>query len=226
MGYLDPILAAYLVNANSQNKAPMEAYMKTRFIFLGIKSPERAKLNQIFFKEYGYPVSNNLSSLIKILWSRPEREFQYFGMELCGKFKNKFHEENLILIEYIIINKSWWDTVDFIASNLAGGYFKTYPAKIKETIARWIKSENMWLRRSALLFQLKYKMEVDEDLLAKNILICKDEDAFFIRKAIGWSLRQYSKYNPEWVKRFVSTHELSPLSNKEALKWLIRNNLG
>ena len=132
-------------------------------------------------------------------------------------------DENPIeFIEFMIVNKPWWDTVDWVASHHAGTYFKMFPHLIREKTGAWMNSENIWLQRSALLFQLKYKRHTDEKLLFDYILKLKDSKEFFIRKAIGWALREYSKTAPESVVHFVETTELSGLSRREALKWLKR----
>jgi 3-methyladenine DNA glycosylase AlkD len=121
----------------------------------------------------------------------------------------------------MITQKSWWDTVDFIAATMVGNYFKKYPEMIKPVTDKWMVSQNMWLQRSCLLFQLKYKAEVNTDLLASFILSLSVSREFFITKAIGWSLRQYSKFDPQWVINFVSKNSLQPLSKREALRLII-----
>jgi len=120
----------------------------------------------------------------------------------------------------MITTKSWWDTVDFIAAKLVGDYFKKYPNQIGKYIQKWINSDNMWLQRTAILFQLKYKNQLDPKLLKYIIQSQLGSNEFFINKAIGWVLREYSKTNPTWVFNFVNTNEkgLSNLSKTEALR--------
>ncbi|MFT6151359.1 MAG: 3-methyladenine DNA glycosylase AlkD [Flavobacteriales bacterium] len=118
----------------------------------------------------------------------------------------------------MITNKSWWDTVDLITTNLVGNYFKLFPEQIIPITKIWMESDNIWLQRTCLIFQLKYKEEIDTDLLTDYILQLKDTKEFFINKAIGWILREYTRTNPEWVIDFVNKHELSNLSKREALK--------
>ena len=135
------------------------------------------------------------------------------------KFKNKLDEEDLELIEYMITHNSWWDTVDMIASHLIGAYFKKYPKKKHALILKWSKSEDMWIRRTSIIFQLKYKDETDTELLAQVIENNLGSKEFFINKAIGWALRTYSAIDPEWVEDFVENHpDLANLSKKEALR--------
>jgi 3-methyladenine DNA glycosylase AlkD len=123
-------------------------------------------------------------------------------------------------IEYLLITKSWWDTVDSIAGNSVGAHFKRYPRVREKYLARWRKSENFWLRRTTLLFQLNYKKDTDFPLLCDLIRENLGSKEFFINKAIGWSLRQYSRVDPQGVRDFVAQTPLHPLSKREALKWL------
>jgi 3-methyladenine DNA glycosylase AlkD len=139
---------------------------------------------------------------------------------LALKYLKSQTKNDLKLYEYIITHKSWWDTVDFIASNLIGSYFKHFPHEKQTFIDKWLASENIWLQRTALLFQLKYKNQIDESLLKYIITNLLGSDEFFINKAIGWILREYSKTNPTWVTGFVTETDLHPLNKREALKWL------
>ncbi|NRA91436.1 MAG: DNA alkylation repair protein, partial [Psychroserpens sp.] len=122
------------------------------------------------------------------------------------------------LYEYMVTHKSWWDTVDFIAAHLMGGYFKTYPELRASFCEKWLNSGHMWLQRCAILFQLKYKDQADTELLSHMIESLLGSKEFFINKAIGWMLREYSKTNPKWVLNYASKTDLSPLSRKEAIR--------
>ena len=212
-------------NANPENAFFMKKYMKEKFTFLGIKSPERRALTRAFYKNYNRPDINTLENIVRKLWEMEEREFQYFAMELVDKELKKMVRNDVQLFEYFVVNKSWWDTVDFIAANLVGKHLLNFPGLIEQMNKKWISSENMWLNRTALLFQLKYKKNLDTKLLKQNILKCRNSSEFFIRKAIGWVLREYSKTNPVWVSEFVDSTTLSPLSKREALKWINRHKL-
>jgi 3-methyladenine DNA glycosylase AlkD len=120
----------------------------------------------------------------------------------------------------MITNKSWWDTVDFIATKLVGTYLVLYPCERKNYVNKWINSGNIWLQRTAILFQLKYKEQTDFELLTYIIRQLNHTDEFFINKAIGWALREYSKTNPVKVKEFIDSVQLSNLSIKEGSKYL------
>ena len=118
----------------------------------------------------------------------------------------------------MIINKPWWDTIDFLAPKILGEYFKLFPEEIDKNIQKWISSNNIWLQRSSILFQLKYKETLNTQLLTKIILPLSNTKEFFINKSIGWILREYSKTNKDWVLDFIEKHKLSNLSIREALK--------
>jgi 3-methyladenine DNA glycosylase AlkD len=146
-------------------------------------------------------------------------------MMILEKFGKKTTREFIDLYVFMITTKSWWDTIDYIAANLVGKHFSRYPDQIPAYTEKWMNSGNFWLQRSALLFQLKYKKETDLNLLFDFIERLAHEDEFFIRKAIGWALREYSKTDPETVIKFVESHDLKPLSRKEALKVIERKKL-
>ena len=118
----------------------------------------------------------------------------------------------------MVTNKSWWDTVDFISSKLIGEYFKIYPDQRAKYVEKWIASKNTWLQRSSVLFQLNYKDNLDTEFLTLVINSLLGSKEFFINKAIGWILRNYSRVNPGWVVDFVNKTELKKLSIKEALR--------
>ncbi len=216
--YYKPLTELFESNKCPANAIPMKRYMKDISEFLGLKSDLRKKLQSEFFREYGYPKSDNLFSSVIYLWSMPFREYQYSGMDLMVKPSVKLSIQDIEPIEYMITTKSWWDTADFVAASLAGKYFRLFPEKITTVTGQWIESDNIWLKRSALLFQLKYKSKTDEKLLFDYIKKESSHKDFFIRKAIGWALREYSKSNPLAVKEFIHNNVISPLSKKEGLK--------
>ena len=205
-------------HADPENAIGQKAYMRNLFDFYGIKSPIRKELQRPFFKKENLLPKNELETIIKTLWSKPQRELQYFGMELLNKFSKRFDVGDIALIEWAVTHKSWWDTVDYIAANVGGPYFLKFPEQRDESVKQWINSKNLWLQRTALLFQLKYKNRLDTGFLEYVISELNDSKEFFINKAIGWILRQHSKTDPQWVIDFVNRTELDPLSKREALK--------
>lgn len=208
------------VNRNQANAKPMENYMKGHFSFLGIKKPERTVLERQFFQETGLLKEPFNHEIIRELWAKEEREYQYTGLVYMEKSLNKLEKSDLPLMEELIITKSWWDTVDAIAPKPVGEIAKKFPEVVTETIDGWAVHDYLWLRRVALLFQLKYKANTNEELLYQYIRHNADSKEFFIQKAIGWVLREYSKTNPESVKGFIRVTKLAPLSVREGSKYL------
>jgi 3-methyladenine DNA glycosylase AlkD len=217
--YVLSLKKLYEQNANPAQAVSMKSYMRDQFEYLGIKSPQGAALMKGFVKEHGLPLIAQLDEISRDLWSLPQREFQYAAMSLMSKFEKKVEPEFITTVEYLLITKSWWDTVDLIAGHTVGTHFKRFPTVREKYLKKWRKSDNFWLRRTTLLFQLGYKKETDFDLMCELIKENLGSDEFFINKAIGWALRQYAWTNPTPVKQFVkATKELHPLSRREALK--------
>ncbi len=205
-------------NANHEIALGQKAYMKNKFEFYGIKTPVRRKIQKPFLVKEYLPPKKELETIIKTLWKKHEREFQYFSQELAYKYVNQFEKKDIALFEFMIIHKSWWDTIDLIAPKLVGNYFKIYPEQRNTYVKKWIASNNIWLQRTAILFQLNYKSDLDKDFLAYIINSLLGSKEFFINKAIGWILRQYSRINPDWVIEFTNHTQLDKLSYKEALR--------
>lgn len=218
--YTRQILNFYQSHSNPEQAPAMEKYMRNRFRFFGIKRPERYLIDKKLIEELGTPQPEEFLQIIKELFDQNYREPHYLIAELFYKQRKKWDKSAVNQIEYMITHKSWWDTVDFLASKHAGYYFKKYPDEISGVTNRWNQDKNFWLQRSSLLFQLGYKAETNTQLIKKYILNLSASEEFFIRKAIGWILREYSKTNPDWVLQFTDEHPLSPLSKREALKHL------
>jgi 3-methyladenine DNA glycosylase AlkD len=206
-----------------ENALQMKQYMRNQYDFFGIKAPERKSILNAFITENGYP--KDLPATVKAWWAEPEREFQLCAMELMERRKRQAIQNWVDTYKWMITQKSWWDTVDFIATKQVGYHFQRFPEIQNEYINAWMDSENIWLQRTCLLFQLKYKTQTNWELLQQLINELKDSREFFIRKAIGWALREYSKTYPDRVANFVSATALSGLSEREALK-VIRKNSG
>ncbi|WP_201319289.1 DNA alkylation repair protein [Paenibacillus sp. EPM92] len=220
--YTDKLEAWLRPYADEEKAGPMRAYMRDQFAFLGIRSPELKQLMREFIKEHGIPVGDRLQETLRMLWRLPEREFQYAALVLLDKRERTLSAEHLALLEELIVTKPWWDTVDLLAGHAVGAILSRRPDLIETYADRWINSDSMWLQRTALLFQLRYKSGTDAELLFRLIRQCADSKEFFIRKAIGWALREYSKTDETAVRRFVAETALSPLSAREALKYMDR----
>jgi 3-methyladenine DNA glycosylase AlkD len=210
----------YLKHADPEKAVPMKAYMRNQFDYLGIQSPQLAELNKGFIEKYGLPDLPDLEEILRDLWVLPEREYQYAALGFLHRMEKELPPDFIRVMEFLLVTKSWWDTVDSLAGGTIGFHFKHFPKVKEKYIARWRKSENIWLRRTTLLFQLGYKKDTDFPLLCDLIQENLGSKEFFINKAIGWSLRQYSRIDPDGVRSFVVQTPLHPLSKREALKWL------
>lgn len=207
-------------NADPKIAAEQKAYMRNQFEYYGIKATGRREILKPFLAKAFLPKKNEAVQLVKLLWSKPQREYQYIAQELMLNYTKELTAEDIVVYEFMVATKSWWDTVDFVATKLIGAYFKQFPEKRKAFVAKWLNSNNIWLQRSALLFQLKYKEELDTQLLAFTIASLLGSKEFFVNKAIGWVLRDYSRINPQWVTDYVYNTPLSNLSKREALRLL------
>lgn len=207
-------------HANPTEAGPMARYMRDQFPFLGIKTPTRRALLKTFIAEHGLPTLTELEAVLRDLWTLPEREYQYSALTLLDKFAKKLPAEFIVVLEYLLTHKSWWDTVDGLAGHSVAAHFNRFPQVREATLAAWRASDNFWLRRTTLIFQLSYKANTDVDLLFSLINENLDSDEFFIQKAIGWALREYSKTDADAVVEFINTTPLPSLSAREGLKWL------
>ena len=224
--YIHRLTTAFETNAHPDNAKGQRQYMKNRFDFYGLSTNVRRSIQKPFLDKNHLPTKAAAKEMIQMLWEKPQREYQYFAQELAQKYLKTLTPDDILLYEHMVTHQSWWDTVDVIAVHLMGRYFRTYPDQIAIYIPKWLSSGNMWLQRSAILFQLQYKQATDTVLLQSTIESMLGSKEFFINKAIGWALREYSKTNPEWVKHFAHTTPLSNLSKREALKVLLRKNEG
>ena len=197
--YINTLEAVFLENANTENAAKQAKYMKNNFAFYGINSPTRKLITRPFLVKDALPAKEDLEKIIKYLWQKPQREFQYFALELAIKYKKQIEEKDIELFEFLIKQKSWWDSIDSIAPNLVGHYFRLFPKKRNTVIEKWLNTDNLWLNRSCILFQLKYKKYLDTEFLSYVINHFIGSKEFFINKAIGWVLREYAYINPSWV---------------------------
>ena len=200
----------------------MEAYMRNQFPFYGVMSTQRKELLKALKKEHLEVLdSNEKRALIQLLWEEEHRECQLVALDWLMQWKPKeFTASDIDLFEWLITTKSWWDTVDGIAPNVVGKYARIFPEQMKETLHRWESHDSFWIRRACLIFQLRYRQETDLELLQYFINKFNPDREFFIQKAIGWSLREVSKWNPTWVARVVEEEQLTGLAKREASKYI------
>ena len=219
MHLIHDLTNAFEKAAVASDRMPMIKYMKGHFDFYGVRSPKRKELFREILKSNGIPPHQLAIKIILDLMNHPKREMNYAAIDLALRVQKKYSQpEDLQWIREIILTRSWWDTVDGIAPNILGKFLQNYPELRDPCLKDFIQSDNIWLQRSTLLFQLRYKQDTDLDIL---FILCKSlsySKEFFIQKAIGWALRQYAYTNKEAVYGFVEGHSLSNLSKREALK--------
>ena len=204
--------------ANPDDAVAMKAYMKNKFEFLGVKTSARRKLAKTFFKQQTDSVID--WDFINESWDNPYRELQYAALDYLEIRKKLLTPSDLLRLKKLAQTKSWWDTIDFL-DRLVGTIIARFP-ETKEIILAWSRDEDIWLRRLAIDHQLMRKEETDTELLEKILVNNLGQTEFFINKAIGWALRDYSKTNPDWVKDFIERYqvEMAALSIREGSKYL------
>lgn len=210
--------------ANDNNASAMKAYMRGQFDYFGIKAGPRREVVKPQFLKNALPTVHELQAIVNDCWRQPQREFQMVAIDLLIKQKHLISPSLLPDIERWILTKSWWDTIDMIAVNVAGALALTSPKETQPFIQKWRENENFWLRRTAILFQLKYKSKTDVELLTAVITENQFDKEFFIQKAIGWALREYSKTDAEFVRELLIQQAIDGLAKREALKWLNSRN--
>lgn len=222
MNFVTKLETTFRQNGNPKNAFDMAKYMRNHFSFFGIKTEDRRLLFKTICKENQSEISENPRAIALELYSKTHRELHYCAIEILIKeLKGNYKKEDLTLIEKLLITNSWWDSVDTIAKYILGEYLLEFPSEIESVIQRFSNSDNLWLNRSVILFQLGYKQNTNFDLLKSMCVKHKNSKEFFIQKAIGWALREYAKTNPEAVRDFVAKTNFKPLSTKEALKNII-----
>lgn len=207
----------------------MQAYMKSRMPYLGVQAPQLRKVINAVFAAHPLSSFQEWRGTILEIWrGARHREERYAAIELAGyRPYHRFRTlEALPIYEEIIAAGAWWDYVDSIATHQLGELLRDYPAEMAPLLRQWAADDNIWKRRSAILAQLHFKSETDLDLLYDCIRPSISAPEFFLRKGIGWALRQYARTNPREVLRFVRQHEgqLSPLTKREALKRVLGQN--
>ncbi len=197
----------------------MAAYMKGIAPFFGVPAPQRRVIQREVFAGWN-PDERDAIEFATGAWRVDERELQYAGCDLLERTVQRASAELLPTLEQLITTKSWWDTVDALARSV-GGLVLRYP-DLGNEMDRWIGSDDIWVARVAIIHQLRFKTATNADRLFGYCERRASDTEFFVRKAIGWALREYAKTDPNAVREFVTTHErsLSGLSKREALKHL------
>lgn len=205
-----------LKQANQEIAYQQKKYMREQFDYVGIKTPQRNAIARPFLKQWKKLKHDELLSLIELLWIQPERDFRYIGAELLYRHATTtLNARDVEFLGRLITNQPWWDITDNLDRTV--GIIAT-----KQQMLDWAQQNNFWLRRVAIIHQLKRKSDTDTDLLAQIITLNLGSKEFFINKAIGWALREYSKTNPQWVSAFITEHrdQMATLTVREASKYL------
>ena len=204
---------------NEEQARQMSKYMLNKFEYIGIKTPERRKIFKNFFKEYKNEEKIDWEFVNKC-WENKYREFQYIAADYLKNMKDKLTIDDIPKFKRLILEKSWWDTIDNLDMTI--GALALKDSNVNKILLEWSLDENIWLRRIAIDHQLLRKEKTNTELLEKILKNNLGQAEFFINKAIGWALRDYSKTNPEWVKNFIEENKekMAKLSIKEASKYL------
>ena len=220
---IDSVRRELAAAGDPQRASAMQRYMKSDMPFHGVRMPEVRRICRAIFAEHRMESPTAFDSAVSRLFlDATHREERYAAIQLaehrlCREYQTP---SRIRLYRKLIVAGAWWDTVDEIAGNLVGPILASYPSQVRPTIVEWATDENLWLRRTAVIAQLGAKERTDLGLLTYAIEANIGDTDFFIRKAIGWALRQYARVDADWVRDFVAGHEtlLSGLSKREALK--------
>jgi 3-methyladenine DNA glycosylase AlkD len=219
---VDRLRAAFASAADPARAVAMAAYMRDQFAFFGVPAPAQRRLAATALGDLPAPDEADVVAFTAACWAAPERELQYAACDYAIRHVRRCRDRFLDHTRTLLTTKSWWDTVDALAANVVGPLVRSHPPLIS-VMDDWIDDEDQWLARTAIIHQLHAKERTDSTRLFGYCARRAGDRAFFIRKAIGWALREYSKTDADSVRQFVATHpELSPLSAREALKWLDR----
>ena len=206
-------------NRNELLAESMSKYMQDKFRFLGVRGATRTEI----YKKY-FPDARKTKTIdwdfVENCWNKEEREFQYVVVYYLKAMQKFLKREDISRLKYLIVTKSWWDTVDLLAKVVGSLVIRI--EGYDQIMLEWSKDSNIWLRRVAILYQLSLKDKVDKQVLDEILVNNLGDSEFFINKAIGWALRDYSKYNPEWVREFIKKNKenMANLSIREASKYI------
>lgn len=211
-------------------RAPrMQAYMRSSMPYRGVTSVPLRALCRKVYDAHPLPDRASWESCVRTLWDDAGyREERYAAMALTSHRLYRAHQdpETLGLYRHLVVSGAWWDFVDSLASHNVGAILATHPLDVTPTMRAWAVDDDLWLRRTAILCQLQRKEATDVDLLRATLEVnlegSRFGSEFFVRKAVGWALRQHARVDPDWVRAFVARHQdrLSGLSRREALKHL------
>ena len=206
-------------NRNELLAESMSKYMQDKFRFLGVRGATRTEIYKKYFPEARKSKAIDWD-FIENCWNKEEREFQYVVVYYLKAMQKFLKREDISKLKYLIVTKSWWDTVDLLAKVIGSLVIRI--EGYDQIMLEWSKDSNIWLKRVAILYQLSLKDKVDKQVLDRILENNLGDNEFFINKAVGWALRDYSKYNPEWVREFIKKNKdnMANLSIREASKYI------
>ena len=215
------VTSSYRNAADAERAEAQRAYMRDQFPYLGITTPERRRLSRVVLKGSSRPSTSDCVALALRCWQLPEREFRYFAIDYLIAHVKQCDSSLLTTLRALITADSWWDTIDPLATRVVGPLVAA-DSSLLATMDAWVRDENLWIARTAILHQLHDKTATDEKRLFEYCTLQAGHQDFFIRKAIGWALREYAYTAPEAVRAFLDRERdrLSPLSVREAAKHL------
>lgn len=219
--------SAFETEADAEWAVGAAAYMRNQYPFLGVRTPARRRLGKEALADLptlspSHLTESRLAAIARALWQQPEREFQYAGCDLLSKHVGVTGPGFIDVVHELVVTKAWWDTVDALAAHTAGPLVRRHP-ELTAVMDDWVRSEDIWVARTAILHQLTYRADTDGDRLFAYCRLRAGDSEFFIRKAIGWALRTYAAREPDRVAEFLrDTPSLSPLSIREATKGVER----
>lgn len=205
--------------ADNVRALDMSKYMKNKFEFFGVGAPDRNEIWKPYFKEAKKTKKIDWN-FIEICFKHDKRECQYTAAYYLKYMQKFLVEDDILKLKELVLTKSWWDTVDILDKVIGSIIYNN--KNLHPIILEWSKDDNIWLRRVAIDHQLLRKENTDEQLLEKILINNLNHKEFFVNKAIGWALRDYSKTNPQWVRNFIEVHKenMALLSIREASKYL------
>lgn len=216
---LERLTAAYGAAADAGRAPAMRAYMKDVAPFLGLAAPVRRALSRTVLKGTALPTERDCAAVALRCWRLPEREYHYFAVDYLRRHVDRCSSAFLPVVRHLVTTVPWWDTVDLLAAHVAGGLVAADRGLTADMDA-WIEDDDLWLVRTALLHQLRHRERTDTGRLFGYCRRQAGHEDFFVRKAIGWCLREYAKTDPDAVRAFLAREgdRFAPLSVREALK--------
>jgi len=224
-GLLDAVRTGLAAAGDPARAAGQQRYMKSTVPYYGVRSPELARLCRGLFAEHLLPDRGSWETAVRILWDEAKfREERYAAIALTGYRAYASYQDaaTVPLYEHMIVTGAWWDYVDDLAIRRVGPILRSDPSTVAPRLRAWSTDDDIWRRRTSIIAQIQAKAETDLDLLADCLAPNLGHREFFVRKAIGWALREYAKTDPVWVRRYLADHgdQISSLSRREAAKHL------